>query len=132
MTLSHVFCPALPTNDFAVFTRTSVTAGAAALSHTPTVSPPDPTIKPTLRGRAPSTCPGSCFLMSNPLTVSASTAARWTLLTGWLKTVAGFESSAFGDDAQPTGSPANRTRYTKRSLHIATPSRATSPKPQAQ
>jgi len=92
--------PAMPNKDLAVSTRTPVLESPNGSSHTPTVSPPEPTASPTLRGLEPSTYKGSVFWISNPATISESRAAFCTTADGFPKTVDAPEG-IFGVEAHP-------------------------------
>src|SRR3979490_175846 len=92
--------PAMPNKDLAVSTRTPVLASPNGSSHTPTVSPPEPTTSPTLCGLEPSTYKGSVFWISNPATISESSAAFCTTADGFPKTVDTPEG-IFGVEAHP-------------------------------
>jgi len=93
--------PTIPIEDLSVSTRTPVLESPNGSSHTPTVSPPEPTTSPHLRGLKPSTYKGSVFWISNPVTISESRAAFCTAADGFPKTV-GAPDGFFGVEAHPT------------------------------
>jgi hypothetical protein len=86
MTLSpQAFCPAIPTKLSLVATATRVDPPATGSSHTPTVSPAEPTITPMCRVWKASTYLGSDFLISKSSACSAPTAALCVTAGGWAK-----------------------------------------------